>query len=68
MFKTRQQVANEYGISRKTLYRKLKKYGITLASQGLLSPEQQQMIYRHMGNPHRPGGKVSTPQNDWTNP
>lgn len=51
MFKTRQQIADEYGISRKTLYRKLKRYGVLLPTQGLLTPEQQQTIYALLGDP-----------------
>ena len=57
MFKTRQQIADEYGINRKTLYRKLKKYGIALPSQGLLTPEQQQAIYARLGTPGQYGAE-----------
>ena len=41
--KTRQQIADEIGISRKTLYRWLKKWNIKVAS-GLLCPKSQRFI------------------------
>ena len=41
--KTRQQVADEIGVSRKTLYRWLKKWNIELSS-GLLCPQTQKLI------------------------
>ena len=41
--KTRQQVADEIGISRKTLYRWLKKWNVKLSS-GLLYPDSQKFI------------------------
>ncbi len=41
--KTRQQVADEIGVSRKTLYRWLKKWNIELSS-GLLCPNSQNLI------------------------
>jgi len=41
--KTRQQVADEIGISRKTLYRWLKKWNVKLSS-GLLCPDSQKFI------------------------
>jgi transposase-like protein len=41
--KTRQQVADEIGVSRKTLYRWLKKWNVELSS-GLLCPQTQKLI------------------------
>ena len=41
--KTRQQVADEIGVSRNTLYRWLKKWNIELSS-GLLCPNSQNLI------------------------
>jgi transposase-like protein len=41
--KTRQQVADEIGVSRKTLYRWLKKWNVKLSS-GLLCPQTQKLI------------------------
>ena len=41
--KTRQQVADEIGVSRKTLYRWLKKWNVELTS-GLLCPQTQKLI------------------------
>jgi len=43
--KTRQQIADELGISRSTLYRKLKEHRINLPP-GLVMPEDQHAIYR----------------------
>jgi predicted site-specific integrase-resolvase len=41
--KTRQQVADEIGVSRKTLYRWIKKKKLHLA-KGLLCPQTQKLI------------------------
>ena len=49
-FKTRQQIAIEYGIDRKTLKKKLDQIGISLPS-GLLSTEWQKRIYETLGYP-----------------
>ncbi len=48
--KTRQQIADEYGIDRKTLYRWLKKACIQLSS-GLVTPAEQELIYQKFGKP-----------------
>ncbi|MEM9918268.1 MAG: helix-turn-helix domain-containing protein [Bacteroidota bacterium] len=48
--KTRQQIADEYGISPRTLRRWLKKYNIELPNR-LISPKDQQVIYDLFGNP-----------------
>ena len=48
--KTRQQIANEYGVTRKTLYSWLKKEKIELP-QSLISPKEQTVIYNKFGNP-----------------
>ena len=50
MFKTRQQIADEFGINRKTLERMLKRADIVLPS-GNVSPKNQQVIYDHFGTP-----------------
>lgn len=50
--KSRQQIADEYGISRWTFDRWLKKAGISLPS-GLISPVQQQLIYDTFGDPQK---------------
>ena len=52
MFKTRQQIADEFGINRKTLERMLKRAEIILPS-GNISPKNQQGIYGYFGTPHR---------------
>ena len=51
LFKTRQQIATEYGIDRKTLYRWLKKKEIVIP-RGLIKPSNQKIIYEAFGNPN----------------
>ena len=48
--KTRQEIAQEYGISRKTLYRKLVAVGIEL-DRGLITVAGQEKIYGVLGKP-----------------
>ena len=48
--KTRQEIAQEYGIVRETLYRKLKSAGIVL-KRGLVNVEDQERIYKLLGKP-----------------
>ena len=48
LFKTRERIAQELGISRRTLDRKLKEAGIIL-SIGLVSPKDQMRIYTYFG-------------------
>ena len=48
--KSRRQIAQEYGISPRTLRRWLKKYNIDLPSR-LLCPKEQALIYHHFGDP-----------------
>jgi len=50
--KTRQQIAQEYGISTRTLSRWLLKTNITLPSR-LLGPKEQLLIYNEFGDPNR---------------
>lgn len=50
--KTRQQIANLYGVDRKTLYRWLKNAGIKL-SNGLVTPKEQEMIFETFGYPQK---------------
>lgn len=49
-YKSRKEIANEYNVSRKTLYRWIKEKGLNL-SKGLLSEEEQQLIYQSFGTP-----------------
>ncbi len=51
--KTRQEIALEYGIDRKTLYRWLKTTGIQLGGH-LVTPKEQQLIYQAFGKPISP--------------
>jgi len=48
--KTRQELAQAYGIHRKTLHRKLVAAGIVL-KRGLISLEEQEKIYKVLGRP-----------------
>lgn len=50
--KTRQQIADEYGISRKTLYSWLKKAEIKLKNS-LITPKELQEIYNEFGLPNQ---------------
>jgi hypothetical protein len=50
LFKTRAMIADEYGIHRKTLERKIKQAGLELPS-GNISPKSQQVIYEYFGSP-----------------
>jgi len=54
--KTRQEIAQEYGIVRETLYRKLKSAGIVL-KRGLVSVDDQERIYKLLGKPPNFGKK-----------
>jgi len=48
--KTRQEMANEFGVCRKTFYNMLKKANIQL-SGSLITPLEQKMIYEKLGRP-----------------
>jgi DNA-binding XRE family transcriptional regulator len=50
--KTRQEVADEYGVSRKTFGRWLKDAGIS-PGRGRLTPAILNQIYDHFGEPRR---------------
>lgn len=50
VYKTRQQIASEYGISRTTLYRRLKKIGLSLPKT-LLDSYHLNKIYNSLGFP-----------------
>ena len=47
-FKTRKEIAEEYGISERTLRRWIKKIDLNISS-GLLSPKEQNLIYEAFG-------------------
>lgn len=48
--KTRQQIANEYGICPKTLMKWLRQENIIL-EKGLIRPKMQQKLYEILGSP-----------------
>lgn len=48
--KTRKEIANEYGFSTQTLWRKLLLHDIEL-SAGLICPKWQKLIYDKLGYP-----------------
>ena len=54
--KTHQQLADEYGIHRTTLRRRLRKAGLNLP-RGLISPKHQKEVYALFGPPPNNGGK-----------
>lgn len=56
--KTRQQIADEYGISRKTLSRWLKKVSIVLDGY-LIAPKEQELIYQTFGDPRKKSKQVA---------
>lgn len=49
-FKTRQQIADEYGIDRSTLYRRLKRKGVVLP-RTMLNLHLVHLIYQALGKP-----------------
>jgi len=49
-YKTRQEIAQEYGVSRKTFYNWLKRERIYLQNR-LVSPKDQRIIYEKLGKP-----------------
>ena len=48
--KSRQQIANEYGICTKTLNKWLREKKIHL-KRGLINPKAQSLIYKRLGSP-----------------
>lgn len=50
--KTRQQIADEYGVSRKTFYNWLKEASIKLKRR-LITPTEQKVIYDEFGHPKK---------------
>jgi len=50
--KTKQDMANEYGVCLKTFVRWLKKHNIKI-SRGLITPKEQKEIYNKLGIPKR---------------
>lgn len=50
ILKTRQQIAEEYGVCIKTFNKLLKNKGIIL-DKGLITPKDQQIIYERIGIP-----------------
>lgn len=52
-FKTRQEMANEYGVCVKTFIKKLADVGIFLPERELISLDLQDLIYEKLGNPVR---------------
>ena len=48
--KTKQQIAEEYGVCTKTFNKWLKKYSIEI-DRGLINPKEQEVIYLKLGIP-----------------
>jgi hypothetical protein len=53
-YKTRQEMANEYGICVKTFIKKLAEVGIFLPERELISPTLQDLIYEKLENLAKP--------------
>jgi len=51
--KSKQQIANEYGICTKTLNKWLKEEKISI-KRGLINPKKQEIIYKRLGAPKIP--------------
>jgi phage antirepressor YoqD-like protein len=51
--KSKQQIANEYGICTKTLNKWLKEEKISI-KRGLINPKKQEVIYKRLGVPKIP--------------
>jgi len=49
--KNRDQLAQEYGVSRPTFYRMLERAGIALPARVQLSPADLEMVYEKLGRP-----------------
>ena len=49
--KSKEQLADEYGVSRRTLYNWFKQYKIEVG-HGLMTPKQLEEIYAKLGNPN----------------
>lgn len=49
--KSRKQLASDYGVSIRTLYRWIKKEGVSLPP-GLIKPATLKLIYKKFGNPN----------------
>lgn len=49
--KNRDQLAQEYGVSRPTFYRMLERAGIALPARVQLSPAELEMVYEKLGRP-----------------
>ncbi|MCH7410243.1 hypothetical protein MM239_12620 [Belliella sp. DSM 111904] len=50
--KTRMELANEYGVDRKTFRRMLERVGVNLTS-GLVTPTEQSLIFEKLGIPEK---------------
>ncbi len=62
-FKTRQQLADEFGVSVRTLYRWLTKWNVNLPG-GLIRPSDQDAIYRMAGKPEHDSPKSEEHKTD----
>jgi hypothetical protein len=60
--KTKQQMAGEYGVSRKTFQRLLLKRQIVI-DRGLIFPKDQEFIYKELGRPKSIQRVPKTPKN-----
>ena len=56
VYKTRQTMADEFGIDRITFVKEVQRHGIELEPRKLISPAKQEEIYDKMGRPD--GGRA----------
>ncbi|MCH7400785.1 hypothetical protein MM214_02915 [Belliella kenyensis] len=55
--KTRMELANEYGVDRKTFRRVLDRVGVKLTS-GLVTPPEQSLIFEKLGFPEKMNKRI----------
>jgi hypothetical protein len=52
--KSREELARDYGVSRPTFYKMLKRFGIELPARVALSPVELALVYEKLGPPPPP--------------
>jgi hypothetical protein len=63
--KTRDLLAQEYGVSRPTFYSWLKRVGIILPARVLLAPSEVELVYEKLGKPIPVEDKHSKSSKGW---
>ena len=65
--KTRQEIAHEYGIDRKTFYRWMRRANLKV-TKGLLCPSEMEAIYNTFGKPFSADNGITQPANQLNAP